>query len=107
MYDRRNTCARKTAPILAGELVALLLTLTDPLAAPFVDGVNVTFTAVLCPGLRIKPAVPPALKPAPDTITWEIVTFEFPALVNVTFCEPLLDKFTLPKFKYRKTLQRF
>jgi hypothetical protein len=88
-------------PIVAGELVALLLTITDPLAVPLVDGVNVTLTAVLCPGLRIKPpAAPPALKPAPDTITWEIVTLEFPGLLNVTFCEPLLDTFTLPKFKF-------
>jgi hypothetical protein len=81
-------------------LVALLLTITDPLAAPLVDGVNVTLIAVFCPGLRIKPAaLPTALKPAPDTITWEIVTFEFPVLVNVTFFEPLLDMFTLPKFR--------
>jgi hypothetical protein len=87
-------------PIVAGELVALLLMIIDPLAAPLVEGVNVTLTTVVCPGLRIKPAAPPALKPAPDTITWEIVTLEFPALVNVTFCEPLLDTFTLPKFKF-------
>jgi hypothetical protein len=29
-----------------------------------------------------------------------MVTLEFPALVKVTFCEPLLDTFTLPKFRF-------
>jgi len=39
------------------------------------------------------------LKPAPATSTCEIVTLELPAFVSVTFCVPVLDTFTLPKFK--------
>jgi hypothetical protein len=86
--------------IVAGELVELLLTVTVPLATPLADGAKVTPTTAVCPGMSINPAAPPPeLKPAPDTITCEIVTFEFPALVNVTFCKLLLDTFTLPKFK--------
>lgn len=42
---------------------------------------------------------PPALKPAPATLTFETVTLELPALVSKTLCELLLDTFTLPKVR--------
>ena len=45
------------------------------------------------------PLAPVELKPAPATITWAIVTLEFPALVIVMFCALLAETFTLPKFK--------
>jgi len=39
------------------------------------------------------------LKPEPEMLTPEIVTFEFPPLVNVTVWLLLLDRFTFPKPK--------
>jgi hypothetical protein len=85
--------------IIAGELDALLLTVTLPVAAPLADGANVDVSVVDCPGERIVPVDPVELKPAPATKTWEMVTLDLPALVKVTFCVPLLATFTSPKFK--------
>src|SRR5437899_8426654 len=42
---------------------------------------------------------PLALKPAPVTVTPEIVTFEFPVLVSVTGNPLLPPTFTLPKLR--------
>jgi len=39
------------------------------------------------------------VKPAPGGVTLEIVTLEFPLLVNVTCDEPVLPTLTLPKLK--------
>ena len=83
-----------------GEFVALLLTMTDPMAGPLAEGANRTLKDVDWAGLRIKPAaLPPALKPAPETRTCEIVTAEFPALVSVMFCELLPGTVTLEQSK--------
>jgi hypothetical protein len=43
--------------------------------------------------------MPLALKPVPDTVTPEIVTFEFPLFVTVEVIDPVLPTFTLPKLK--------
>jgi hypothetical protein len=40
---------------------------------------------------------PLALKPAPETLTLEIVTLEFPEFVRVTVWLLVVDKLTLPK----------
>jgi hypothetical protein len=86
--------------IVSGEFVALLATATLPVALPEADGVKVAVKVVVCPGVRISPvATPLAVKPAPEMVTPETVTLEFPALVNVTLWLLLLDKFTLPKLK--------
>src|SRR6202051_2834660 len=85
--------------MLAGELVALLLTVILPVAAPLAEGAKVEVSAVVCPGARVIPFAPVELKPAPATSTCAIVTLEFPALVMVMFWVLLLDTFTLPKFK--------
>src|ERR1700693_4076397 len=85
--------------MLDGELVALLLTVILPLAAPLAEGANVEVSVLVCPGVRVMPLAPVELKPAPATTTCAIVTLEFPALVMVMFCALLLDTFTLPKFK--------
>src|SRR3984893_18315231 len=85
--------------MLAGELVALLLTVILPVAAPLAEGANVEVSVVVCPGASVVPVAPVELKPAPATITCAIVTLEFPALVMVTFSVLLPDTFTLPKFK--------
>jgi hypothetical protein len=82
----------------SGEFAALLATDTLPVALPVEDGVNVAVRFAVCPGVRMRPEeTPDALKPAPEIVTFEIVTFEFPAFVNVMFCVPLLDTLTLPK----------
>ncbi len=84
--------------IESGELVALLATETLPVALPAADGVKVAAKVAVCPADRMRPEeTPDALKPAPDTVTPETVTLEFPALVRVTDCVPVLDTFTLPK----------
>src|ERR1700676_3601599 len=85
--------------MLAGELVALLLTVILPVAAPLAEGAKVEVSEVLCPGARVMPLAPVELKPAPATMTCAIATLEFPALVIVMFCVLLFDTFTLPKFK--------
>jgi hypothetical protein len=85
--------------MLAGELVALLLTVILPVAAPLAEGANVEVSAVVCPGARVTPLAPVELNPAPAIITCAMVTLEFPALVIVMFLALLLDTFTFPKFK--------
>jgi hypothetical protein len=48
--------------ILAGEFVALLDTVTRPVALPDPEGVNVTFRVADCPGFSVNPdETPPAL----------------------------------------------
>jgi hypothetical protein len=41
--------------------------------------------------------IPETLTSFALTVTWEIVTLEFPVLVMLTLCEPELPAFTLPK----------
>jgi hypothetical protein len=51
-------------------------------------------------GVKIVPEVTPlALKPAPETFTPEMLTFEFPVLVRLVLSELLLPRFTLPKLR--------
>jgi hypothetical protein len=84
----------------SGEFVALLATETLPVTLPAPDGAKVAVKLAVCPGARISPEeTPEALKPAPATVTLEIVTLEFPAFVSVTLRALLLDTFTLPKLK--------
>src|SRR6266478_9871863 len=86
--------------MVAGELVALLVTETLPVTLPVAAGAKVTFKVAVCPGVRIVPAdTPLALKPAPEMLTFEIVTLELPELVSVTARVLLAPVFTLPKLK--------
>ena len=81
-------------------VAALLATVTLPLALPAVEGVNVAVRVAVCPGVKIRPVETPlALKPAPETLTLEIVILEFPEFVSVTVWLLVVDKFTLPKLK--------
>jgi hypothetical protein len=58
----------------------------------------VAVKVVDCPGLKICPVETPlTLNPAPEIVTFEIVTLEFPALANVMFRLLLVETFTLPK----------
>ena len=84
--------------IVAGEFVALLAIETlAPLTVPAVVGANVTVSVADCPGVSIVPfEMPLALKPAPVTVTPEIVTFELP-LFEIDVVSELFDpSFTFP-----------
>jgi len=85
--------------MVSGEFVALLATIILPVALPAAAGAKVAVRVAVCPGVKIIPETPVALKPAPDTLTLEIVMLEFPAFVSVTDCALLFGKVTLPKFK--------
>jgi hypothetical protein len=86
--------------IAARELVALLVTVTVPGRLPAAAGVKVTFSVATCPGVTICPVLTPlAAYPAPEMLTPETVTFEFPALVKVTLRMLLLPRLTFAKFK--------
>ena len=85
--------------MFAGELEALLLTVTLPVAAPLAEGANVEVSVVLCPDERVSPLDDVELNPAPATSTCEIVTSELPAFVRIMCWVLLLAMLTLPKFK--------
>ena len=58
-------------------------------------------------GLKTVPeATPLALKPVPETLTVEMVTFEFPVFVNDTACVLLLPTVTLPKLRLAGIAER-
>jgi len=83
----------------SGEFVALLATEILPVTLPAAAGAKVAVKVAVCPGVRITPETPVALKPAPETVTLEIVTLELPAFVSVTDCVLLFGMVTLPKLK--------
>jgi hypothetical protein len=84
----------------SGEFVALLATDTLPVVFPALDGAKVVVNDAVCPGAMMSPEeMPVALNPAPEMVTLEIVTGEFPAFVSVTALVLLLDTFTFPKLK--------
>ena len=72
--------------MVVGEFVALLVKVTVPAELPAVVGVNVTLNVAVWLGGKINPEVTPlVVKTPPVTVTAEIVTFEFPLFVIVTF----------------------
>jgi hypothetical protein len=103
VHVRPTVCDDSWTPVpdkaIAGEFVALLTTLTLPLTAPATVGANVTLKVAVWLGVNVVPATPVALNPAPDTVTEDIVTFEFPVFVSVTFSVLLLASFTLLKLR--------
>jgi hypothetical protein len=71
-HDSCTECVAAVTPVpdremLAGELVALLLTVILPVADPLADGANVEVSVVVCPRERIIPLALLELKPAPAT----------------------------------------
>ena len=83
--------------IVAGEFEALLATVTLPAKLPTAAGANVSSNVADCPGARIMPAETPLPeKTAPEPLTFETVTSEFPALVKVTLNTLLFPMATLP-----------
>lgn len=93
------------APVPEREMVsvpfeALLAMLMLPLALPVLAGLNVAVSVTDLPAATIVPAdTPLALKPAPDSVTFEMVTLAVPAFVRVTVLSLLLETSTEPKFK--------
>ncbi len=86
--------------IVAGELAALLVTLTLPVTLAVDEGEKLTWSVAVCPGVKISPEETPlAVKPAPEMATLETVTFELPALENVTLWVLVLPILTLEKLK--------
>jgi len=84
----------------AGELVALLATVTLPITLPADSGANATFIVADWLGARMVPDVTPlAVNPVPVAVTLEIVTFEFPLFVSVALKEPVFATFTFPKLR--------
>jgi len=86
--------------MMVGEFVASLATMMLPVTVPATVGLKVTFNVVFCPGARIIPGETPlAVNPAPEILTLEIDTLEFPALVNVIPMTLLPPRTTLPKLR--------
>jgi hypothetical protein len=86
--------------IVAGEFVASLVTVTLPEMSPVPDGANVTFRVAICPGVKIRPdETPLTVYPAPEMVTFEIVTLELPPLVKITGSTLLLPILTLEKLR--------
>ena len=84
--------------IVAGELVALLTTVTLPAKLPAEAGVNVTLKEVDWPAARLSGSVIPlVLKPVPVALICEMETLEFPVLEIVTFCAEEDPVARLPK----------
>jgi hypothetical protein len=87
--------------IVAGELEALLATVTLPLTLPVAAGAKVTFNVAVCPTPMICPVeMPLALKPDPEMLTRESVTLDVPVLVSVVESGLLLPMRTLPKARF-------
>ena len=84
--------------IVAGELVALLTTVTLPARLPAEAGANVTLKEVDWPAARLSGSVIPlVLNPVPVALTCEMETLEFPVLEIVTLCVALVPVVRLPK----------
>src|SRR5882672_2341305 len=73
------------AATVEGEFVALLATTTLPVTLPVAEGANVTFIVADCPGPRMLPAETLLeLKPVPEAVTLETVTFAVPVFLSTT-----------------------
>jgi hypothetical protein len=83
-----------------GEFVALLVTDALPVTIPVPAGANITFRVAVFAGARTVPAdTPLGLKPAPELLTFVIVTSELPEFVSVTARVLLARVLTFPKLK--------
>jgi hypothetical protein len=88
---KATECWTATTPVpesemLIGELLAVLVIATLPDTVLPLEGVNVTVKVAVCPAPTTwLAATPEATKPAPVSVTVEIVTLVFPPLVSVTF----------------------
>jgi hypothetical protein len=86
---------RETA---SGELGALLTSVIDPVTLPAAPGPNTALNVAALPAAMVTGAViPVVLKPAPETVTEEIVTDALPPFVRLMVCELFVPVVTLPK----------
>jgi hypothetical protein len=86
--------------MVSGEFVALLMTVALPDTVGADAGVNVTLKVAVCPAAMMSPACAPvALKPWPEMLKFDRVTFELPLFVRITFCELLLPTFIFVKVR--------
>lgn len=86
--------------IVAGDPLALLVTVTVPVALPAAVGLKTTLNVRVCVGVNVA-GVPagPTPNPVPAAVTLEIVTFAFPVLVIVTDRVADAPVLTLPKLR--------
>jgi hypothetical protein len=86
--------------MVAGEFVALLATVTEPVETAAAVGAKTTVKVADWLGVKTVPCVTPlAVKPAPETLTPVMVTFEVPEFVKDTVCVLLLANGTFPKLR--------
>ena len=77
---------------------ASLLMVMLPATSPAAAGSKLTFRVAVCDGARISPLDNPlTFRPAPERITFEMVTFEPPTFDTVMVFEALLPTFSFPK----------
>ena len=104
VQDKATVCVLACAPvpdkvIVAGEPVALLVTVTLPLAPPAALGAKMTLNVMVCDGLNVTGVFAPlTVNPAPLAVMPEICTFELPVFVMVMPCVDEEPTVTLPKF---------
>jgi hypothetical protein len=83
--------------IVVGEVGALLTSVIDPFTLPAAAGPNTALNVVALPAAMVTGAVmPEVLKPAPETVTEEIVTVALPPFVRLMVCELFVPVVTLP-----------
>jgi len=103
--DSATVCELACAPvpdraIVAGEPVALLVTVTEPVAFPATVGAKITLNVRLWVGVRVTGVFAPLrLNPVPEAATLEMATLALPVLVTVTVCAAEVPVFTLPKLR--------
>ena len=89
VHDRLTLCVTITAPvpesvIVAGDPVALLVTVTLPLTLPVTAGLKSTLKVRLWPAFKVVGTLKPLVaKPAPVTVAVEIWSSDPPLLVRV------------------------
>jgi hypothetical protein len=83
--------------MVAGELVALLVTVTPPLKLPLAVGANATSNEVDCPALNVMGDSPLTVNPLPVTLSFDTETLPVPVFVRVTVFVVLVPAATLPK----------
>jgi len=84
--------------IVAGELVAVLVTVTLPEKLLVAVGAKVTLNEADCPAERVSGSpMPVTVNPLPLMVFCEIVTPELPVLVSVTLFVVLVPVVKLPK----------
>jgi hypothetical protein len=83
--------------MVAGELLALLITETAPLKLPLAVGANATLNEVDCPALSVMGDSPLTVKPLPVTLSFDSETLPVPVFANVTVFVVLVPAAILPK----------